>query len=159
MSRFPNLRALGVSALLTGGLLCSSTIEAEEAKETEEANKIVVDVSKIQNDKGDIGCALYDQSKGFPTDSKKAKSLKNAKIKEGKAVCIFDGVKPGQYAISVMHDEDKNGELNTRVFGIPTEGWGVSNNVPARRMGPPKYEKAKFKFEGGEKRLSIRLNY
>lgn len=122
-------------------------------------DKIVVLISKVRSAKGQVGCALYDKAKGFPKDRKKALRQDTSKIVDNKAECTFEGIKPGEYAVSVMHDEDMNGELNTKVFGIPTEGWGVSNNVPARRMGPPKYDKAKFKYEGGQKKLSIRLTY
>jgi uncharacterized protein (DUF2141 family) len=35
----------------------------------------------------------------------------------------FSDIKPGNYAIAVIHDENRNGELDTNMFGIPKEGW------------------------------------
>ena len=73
--------------------------------------------------------------------------------------CKVRNVKPGEYAVAVMHDEDKNGELNTSMVGRPQEGWGVSKNAPARRFGPPKYEDAKLKYAGGQVTIDIKLRY
>jgi uncharacterized protein (DUF2141 family) len=36
----------------------------------------------------------------------------------------FSDIKPGKYAIAVIHDENCNGELDSNLFGIPTEGYG-----------------------------------
>jgi uncharacterized protein (DUF2141 family) len=67
------------------------------------------------------------------------------------------GYKPGTYAISVMHDLDKSGDLNTSLVGRPKEPWGVSNDVPARHFGPPLYQDCTFKYEGGKKIIKIKL--
>jgi uncharacterized protein (DUF2141 family) len=66
-------------------------------------------------------------------------------------------MKAGAYAIAVVHDADENGELNTSFVGRPKEWWGVSNNAPAHRFGPPKFEEAKFQYEGGKKTLKVKL--
>ncbi|MDB4987056.1 MAG: hypothetical protein JWN04_2234, partial [Myxococcaceae bacterium] len=54
-------------------------------------------------------------------------------------------VKPGTYAVSVIHDENKNNELDMRwlPWPKPKEGVAVSND-PDNRAGPPKWETAKF---------------
>lgn len=44
----------------------------------------------------------------------------------------------GQYAVVVYHDANSNGILDKNGLGVPTEIWGVSNNVrPFLR--PPKF--------------------
>jgi uncharacterized protein (DUF2141 family) len=49
----------------------------------------------------------------------------------------------GEYAISLYHDVNDNNTLDTGLFGIPTEGYGFSNNVKGL-MGAPSFEKSKF---------------
>ncbi|MDA3859615.1 MAG: DUF2141 domain-containing protein, partial [Melioribacteraceae bacterium] len=49
----------------------------------------------------------------------------------------------GEYAVSAFHDEDNDKELGTGMFGIPTEGYGFSNNARGS-FGPAEYEDAKF---------------
>ncbi len=125
--------------------------------EATRAASLVVDVSNVPNDKGQVGCSLYDKKEGFPSNAKKAKATLFVVPKGGKATCAFEGVKPGRYAVSVMHDEDKDGELETSMVGRPKEWWGVSNNVPAERFGPPKYEAATFELTSAPKTIRIKL--
>lgn len=46
---------------------------------------------------------------------------------------VFEGIEPGEYAIRVMHDENNNGELDRTDVGMPTEGYGFSNNPQVMR--------------------------
>jgi uncharacterized protein (DUF2141 family) len=54
----------------------------------------------------------------------------------------FPDLAPGTYAVSLFHDANGNGKLDTNLIGIPTEGYGFSNNVGAR--GRPRFDEAKF---------------
>jgi uncharacterized protein (DUF2141 family) len=118
---------------------------------------LTVQISNIQNDKGQVGCSVFSKKDGFPMKSDKADARMFVKSKGGKATCVFKDVKPGKYAVSVVHDEDKDGEIKTSMVGRPKEWWGVSNDVPAERFGPPKYEKALFNFPGAAKTIKIKL--
>lgn len=51
----------------------------------------------------------------------------------------FNSLKAGTYAIRYFHDENENGELDTGTFGIPTEGYGFSNDARGF-MGPPSFD-------------------
>ena len=118
---------------------------------------IMVEVSGLRADKGQIGCAIFSRDKGFPDEMDKALKQVFVKPKGKKAVCRFEGYAPGTYAISVMHDLDMNGELNTSFVGKPKEPWGVSNNAPMQRFGPPRYDDCTFKYAGGDKNLKVKL--
>jgi len=48
---------------------------------------------------------------------------------------LFPGVAPGRYAVSVFHDENSNGKMDTNFIGIPREGVGASNNAKGH-LGP-----------------------
>ena len=132
-------------------------LAAPGAAQSPPPGAITVQISNIQNEAGQVGCSLYSKEDGFPTEPKKADVRMFVSSKGGKATCVFKDVKPGKYAVSVMHDEDKNGELKTSIVGRPKEWWGVSNNVPAERFGPPKYEKALFDFSGEPKTINVKL--
>ncbi len=62
----------------------------------------------------------------------------------------------GEYAIKAYHDENSNAELDSRMFGIPVEKYGFSNNVMGK-FGPPEYEKASFKVDSPQKTIQIKL--
>lgn len=108
---------------------------------------IVVEVSGFRNEKGQALIALFTTSKGFP-DGKHATIRVPVKIEKRAASTVFDGLPPGTYAVSVLHDEDGDYEMATSFLGIPEEGYGASNNA-RRRFGPPEWEKARFELASG----------
>jgi len=62
----------------------------------------------------------------------------------------------GQYAVKVYHDENGNNELDTRIFGIPKERYGFSNNAKGT-LGPPEYEQTAFILNSPQKEISITI--
>jgi uncharacterized protein (DUF2141 family) len=131
--------------------------EDDAPVEEKPVDAIVVQVTGLKTDAGQIGCAVFAKEDGFPNETGKASKQMFIKPKGKKATCSFDALKPGTYAVSVVHDVDKNGELNTSFVGKPKEPWGVSNNAPAQRFGPPLYKDCKFKYEGAKKTLTVKL--
>lgn len=130
---------------------------AAQGEPARASGALTVTISSIPNDKGQIGCSLYSKADGFPTKSDKADVVMFVQSKAKKASCVFKDVKSGKYAISVMHDENKDGKLETSMVGRPKEAWGVSNNAPPERFGPPKYEAATFSFTGDAKTIQVKL--
>lgn len=126
--------------------------------ESAQGNVIQVEVVRLRSNKGQVSCSLYSSAEGFPKDGRKAVAHVVAPISEQKAVCEFPGIQAGTYAVSVYHDENSNGKLDTNFLGIPREGVGASNNAKGH-MGPPKFDSAKFQWSGGWLSLKIAINY
>ncbi|RXR06204.1 DUF2141 domain-containing protein [Pseudoxanthomonas composti] len=57
---------------------------------------------------------------------------------------VFRDLPAGRYAVQVMHDENGNGRLDTNIIGMPTEGYGFSNNP--RVMRKPTFDEAAFEL-------------
>lgn len=152
----PNLKP-HFSHLLVGVALSLSSSAAADEGAAAPKGTLVVAISNIQSDEGQIGCSLFSKKDGFPSKAEKASARMFVKQKAGKATCTFKDVKPGKYAVSVMHDANKDGKLETSIVGRPKEWWGVSNNVPPERFGPPKYEAATFDFAGDSKTIKVKL--
>ena len=121
-------------------------------------NSIHVEIGGLRNDKGQVLCALYSSADGFPKKGEKALARAKSPISGGHAVCEFPDVTAGTYAVSVFHDENSNGKLDTNFMGIPREGVGASNNAKGH-FGPPKFDAAAFRFSGGRLELKIDINY
>jgi uncharacterized protein (DUF2141 family) len=79
-------------------------------------------------------------------------------IADAASTCTFDPIPAGIYAVGCIHDENKNGKLDTGMFGIPTEGIVASNHAKGF-MGPPSFDKAKFSFSGAASALQLRMGY
>jgi uncharacterized protein (DUF2141 family) len=69
-----------------------------------------------------------------------------AKVDAEELTLVIDSVAPGHYAVSVFHDENDNGKLDTGSYGIPIEKTGSSNNAKAT-YGPPKFSDCEFVVE------------
>ena len=116
--------------------------------------KLTVTIDKIKGDKGSIRIGIFDSEDGF---LKKPIDGRAIKVAGDHVTVVFDKLKPGTYAVSVIHDENDNAELDKKAFGIPKEGVGFSNNVMGK-FGPPSFEEASIKLKG-EETVSIDLKY
>ena len=137
-------------------LILASVAVAGSASAGEPA-KLTVRMHGMRNDDGQVFCALFKGAKGFP-DGDKATQGGRTTVKNGRATCRFKGLKDGVYAVAVFHDEDGDGQMDS-VLGIPTEGFGFSNNAKPGMFGPPSFEEASFRVSGGHRALAIKMLY
>lgn len=104
------------------------------------AASINVTVTNIKNTKGVVRVGIINKAEDFPYDAYTGKKIPIS----GDAVNVkFTGLPPGEYAISVHHDENCNDKLDKNVLGVPLEGYCFSNNVKALVV-PPKFKYVKF---------------
>jgi uncharacterized protein (DUF2141 family) len=142
-------------------LVCSTlgvSVVATRAEDAAGSNSIRVMVVGFHSNIGEADCVLFGSPEGFPSDSRIAMKRTKSKIENKQAVCTFDGVAAGDYAVSVFHDENSNGTLDRNFIGMPKEGVGASNDA-AGKMGPPKFNDARFSYKGGQQTLTIHIRY
>ncbi|MEO0601095.1 MAG: DUF2141 domain-containing protein [Myxococcota bacterium] len=100
---------------------------------------------------GKVGCAVFRAAEGFPSDGKRAVAVAEveaSKAVDGSVTCHFPNVEGGRVAVSVRHDVDGNGKLDTNVVGMPKEPFGFSRDAPLRTFGPPKFDDAAVDARG-----------
>jgi uncharacterized protein (DUF2141 family) len=118
-------------------------------------NQLIVTVESINEEKGSIRVGLFRTKDEF---LKKATYGKVVPVR-GKAVkVIFDDLDPGSYGISIIHDLNDNGELDTNALGIPKEGFGFGNNAMGM-FGPPSFDKASVTIDHGLVHQVLRMRY
>lgn len=154
MRRMSILKKSLVVSMLT--IACNAGILAQSLGS--QKNVIHVDIDGLRSDQGQVLCALFSSAAGFPKKADRAVAHATSKIVGRHAACEFQGVPPGAYAISVFHDENSNGKLDTNFMGIPREGVGASNHAKGR-FGPPKFSAAAFQHSGGQTNMEICINY
>jgi uncharacterized protein (DUF2141 family) len=120
--------------------------------------EVALEVGSLRNRRGELLVAVFRSPEGFP-DGRHA--FRQARIPASAASLRhgFPGLPPGEYAILVIHDEDRDGALDTSFLGIPTEGYGASRNqLP--RFGAPTWTKNRFTVAAGHVTpVTIRLRY
>ncbi len=75
----------------------------------------------------------------------------------GKTILSFDNLPAGDYAVSVVHDQDADGKLDRNFIGKPREPFGFSNNVHVK-FAPPPFDKAKFTVDDQDQTIVIDLD-
>jgi uncharacterized protein (DUF2141 family) len=120
-------------------------------------HRLVVDVGKFRNTRGFLGCRLFSSADGFPESGKDVVEVR-VPIAGATTRCEFHNVSAGIYAIAVMHDENDNRRLDKNFLGLPTEGYGVSNNK-TYAMSSPKWSESTFRVGARDVSLNISLMY
>lgn len=112
-----------------------------------------VEVHNIQSQQGAIYVALFQPGKEFPEGHPIEGKRVNVK---GSSIQTSFSVEPGDYAIAVFHDENGNGKMDKRLFGIPKEPYGFSNNFRPK-MSAPKFSDCQFQVGNSGKAIRIEL--
>ncbi len=120
--------------------------------------KITIVVNGFKDNSGKARLLIFSdkEKKYYPSEQKKAYGRFVVPIKNKKVTFTFENLPYGEYAISVHHDEDNNGKVNTNWIGIPNEGLGSSKDAKGN-FGPPSFDKAMVKLNKEELKLEINM--
>ncbi len=159
------------------GLVAATALAADEADEAEQVERtqevqegeelvcegegvegVFVVVRSLRSAKGLVTVELYnDDPEGF---IKKAGRLERRRVEaaDGETKVCFNIPKPGTYAVAIYHDENGNKKFDKNFLGIPTEGFGFSNN-PKIYFGPPDHDEAAFEVGAEPVTVHIDVTY
>jgi len=132
-------------------LSCATIVRADETP-----SQLQVAVVGLRNDKGQVTCSLFNDPKAFPRGDEFRET--HSPIHGDAALCIFQGIPAGKYAVVVYHDENVNGHFDQNAFGMPLEGYGFSNNA-APLFDAPKFAAASFDYDGQFRFTEINIRY
>jgi uncharacterized protein (DUF2141 family) len=117
------------------------------------AGTLNLEIKNIKNKKGKIIVTVFDNQRSF---LKKGEEIPVRISKTGNITVALDDLTYGKYAISIFHDVNNNGKLDTNFFGIPEEPYGFSNNVRPK-FRAPKYTESVFAFGSEGQNINIKL--
>ena len=117
--------------------------------------RLEVTVKNIKEGQGTIRVGLFTNEDDFLKNAAEGKVVK-ATAKE--ITVVFENLKPGDYGLSVFHDENENGEIDSNLLGIPKEGFAFGNNAMGS-FGPPSFDKAKVSIKTGSEKQMLNLKY
>lgn len=103
---------------------------------------LTINIEKFEQLKGKLYVAVYNKKEDFRKEDKIYK-YQILPIHHAKEMITFEDLPKGTYAISLYHDVNGNGKLDTNFWGIPKEPYGFSNN-PRIFMGPPSFEESQI---------------
>ncbi len=131
---------------------------AARAAAADSPGALTVKMAGFRNDDGVAQVLLFRGKDGFPKDYKKTYQIITSSITNGASKAEFTGLPPGSYAVSVLHDDNWTGKMETNWLGIPKKGVGTSNNA-STIIGPPSYKASSFDVNTGTKTITIKIKY
>jgi uncharacterized protein (DUF2141 family) len=143
---------LALAAMLTGWM-----IVPVRAADAPAPVSLSVSFDGLRSAKGVIRACLTRNAKLFLKCERDPEALNMTVAAGPGAHMAFANVRPGDYVLAVVHDENSNSKVDT-FLGIPREGVGFSRN-PGMSFGPPKWDSARFQVAAEPVTLRVKLKY
>ena len=138
-------------------LIAIFTIGSSIAQDsTKKGYSLRVTADNFRNSKGVAQFAIYNRDGTIPDEKLKRYFKKEvSQIHDGKSSVTFKNLPRGNYAITVHHDENSNGEID-KIFFYPKEGFGISNFMEISLSNRPDFSKACFELkEDAAKKIKL----
>lgn len=120
--------------------------------------RLQVSVSEMRSSQGNITITVYPDDATHFLDGKYKLARQSVPVKLPVTHACFAVAAPGFYAVALFHDENNNHHLDTTLLGIPSEGYGFSQN-PKLFLGPPKLSQVRIAAHPGDNPVAIRMKY
>lgn len=117
-----------------------------------------ISVVGMRSAKGNVTITIYPDDAAHFLDGKYKVARQQVPTTLPVTAACFVLPAPGVYAVALFHDENANGHLDTNALGIPTEGFGFSNN-PTLYFGPPHLSQVRFALHPGDNSVEVRMKY
>ncbi len=110
----------------------SLIVLAAATSATTQAADLIVNVTGVRAHKGMLSLAVYDSAEAWDGNGKTIAA--DRKTPDADQLQFrFTDLPAGKVAVMAMHDENGNGKLDSNFMGMPTEGYGFSNNPKVMR--------------------------
>lgn len=138
--------------------LGASPALARDDCEGQGSTRLIVQISSLTSGVGEVAVTVY------PSDPRKflapSGKLLRVRVKASAPVTrvCFNLPRPDAYAVAVYHDANANRDFDRNRLGMPTEGFGFSNDAPTK-FGVPSFDAARVAVKAGETLLRVRMRY
>ncbi|MEY4547188.1 MAG: hypothetical protein RL685_3383 [Pseudomonadota bacterium] len=149
--------ALAAATALASAAPGAAEPAAPKPADPEVGVRLTVRIAGLRNERGSVAVALFATARGFP-EQQRAIAGQLARIESGRAAVTFSGVRPGVYAVAVLHDENDNAKMDFNFLGMPLEGYGFSNDASAV-LGPPSFAAAAFRLSPRPSYVAVKVRY
>jgi uncharacterized protein (DUF2141 family) len=123
-----------------------------------DSGTLIVRVHNLEKKVGNLRLAVYHSPSTFLNEGLQLaeRTIPIRTDSAGRIDAELPGLAFGVYAIAIFHDLNDNGELDTNLFGIPTEPYAFSNN-PSAKWRSPRFEEARFDFPRHQQVMEVEL--
>ncbi|MBW7867269.1 MAG: DUF2141 domain-containing protein [Brumimicrobium sp.] len=138
--------------------IISASILSFISPDTKEVYDLTIKAENLRNSKGVVQFSLYNKDGSIPDEHyKNYFKIDKKTIENGKAETTFSNLPKGNYAVNILHDENKNGKVD-KGFILPKEGVGFSNFTSIGLTNRPNFNKASFELSQN-KTIKVKVIY
>jgi len=139
----------GITILL--GL--QSGLNAQDSQFETASHTLNIRIENLKSNEGKIYIALHDDEGNWLKDAYRDNI---SEINDCKSSAALYDIPNGVYGLSLFHDKNNNGKLDTGFMGIPKEPYACSNGAKGK-FGPPKWNDALFTIDKDNQEIIIRF--
>lgn len=151
---------LSISRIAFIGLLLMQPFFGSASSQSIPQNEPIILTVVVRNIKysNTIRIGVFTSEKTFLKESEAwyQYSLSPKDKQESVTMNITD-LPPGEYGVAIYQDINEDNRFNRNFLGIPTEPYGVSNNVKPM-FAPPSYEECRFTFRSSQTKIINLVN-
>lgn len=149
---------LAVAVIAT--FACGAGAQAAERCEGQSgggAVKLTVETTSLRAAQGEVATTVYpDDVRKFLARGGKLARVRTPAVSPITRACFW--LPPGHYAVAVYHDQDGDHDFARDALGRPVEGFGFSNDAPAR-LGLPAFADVRFHLPPGGRTIRVKMRY
>lgn len=114
----------------------------------------------LKSSKGVLVFAIYNKDNSIPDQKfKKYYRKEISRIVNEKSEITFNNLTQGLYAVTILHDENNNGKIDTKfMLPLPDEGVGFSNYDDFGLNNRPNFKNASFNLNK-DTTIVVKVNY
>ncbi|MGB7156576.1 MAG: DUF2141 domain-containing protein [Tepidisphaeraceae bacterium] len=148
-----------IIAMLLGAADAPTASNPTTPPASQPAATLTIEIKDLRNAKGQLIFGVFKSADGFPNESGTSVYWEVRDVKGAARPIVFTAtLPPGVYGASVLHDENKSGDMEKGLGGIPKEGYGVTNN-PKPRFRAAKFSEATFDLRVEGTTMTISVQY
>lgn len=124
-----------------------------------QTRQVQVTISGVKTDKGQLVLNIFKDQATYEREQP-AKKIQVDKKKLVKGVTVVSiPLEPGVYGITLLDDENSNGDMDRNVLKMPKEGFGFSNFY-LEKMRRPTFEDFKIEVKvNNDNKVVIKVKY
>jgi uncharacterized protein (DUF2141 family) len=157
MSRvFSRFRPVIALAFLTAGAAAAAAEPACTGPAS--ATRLLVRVEGVESSSGLVAVTLYADERSRFLARRGSLYVGRVPARQGRTEVCIHVPKPGTYALAVYHDADADRSFDRTSLGLPSEGFGFSNNPPTF-LGMPNFARVRIAVPRSGTRTMVKLKY
>jgi uncharacterized protein (DUF2141 family) len=124
----------------------------------QEKSVLDLEICHIRSHEGVILISIYTSENQYPYHPYKSIEIKKDSLS---GECLHTSIRdlsPGIYGLCLLDDENRSGQMDYNILGIPKEGFGFANNVKTF-LRRPDYNRILFRLGPGKNSMKLTVKY